>query len=197
MAADASENNQDENYQEPSGDLTFGDTPFTLETTPAPSGNYLVGIIAEDLDGNTYEQYQPLFVENDQADDEAGLTAYSNGDIPFALLYPNTWEVDESAADHRYRPLCRRRPYGADDSATDELSRRRGCRRRHPTRLDHCLQDYADSYGLENMQVGDPVDDYLLGGYEGLSVEFSYELDGPNIRAKPPPPPPLTARPMW
>jgi hypothetical protein len=79
---------EDENYQEESGALTFGEKPFTLETTPAPSGNYLVGIIAEDLDGNTYEQYQPLFVENDQADHEGGLAAYSNEDIPFALLHP-------------------------------------------------------------------------------------------------------------
>ena len=41
-----------------SGTLTFGDEPFYIEETPAPSGNYVVGVIAEDLDGNQVESYE-------------------------------------------------------------------------------------------------------------------------------------------
>ncbi len=37
--------------------VTFGEENFTLEELPAPPGEYVVGIIAEDLDGNPYEEY--------------------------------------------------------------------------------------------------------------------------------------------
>jgi hypothetical protein len=40
-----------------SGYLTFGDIPWEWEENPAAKGEYLVGIIAEDMDGNNYEEY--------------------------------------------------------------------------------------------------------------------------------------------
>ena len=43
--------------------LTFGDQMFTWETLDAPVGNYVVGFIAEDLDGNPYEVYTNVSVE--------------------------------------------------------------------------------------------------------------------------------------
>jgi clostripain len=46
-------------YKE-SGVLTFGDTPWTWEEHPAARGEYLIGIIAEDMDGNHYEKYVPV-----------------------------------------------------------------------------------------------------------------------------------------
>lgn len=46
------------NYeQKPAGTLTFGDSPWTWESQDAPAGDYVVGVIVEDLDGNTYEEY--------------------------------------------------------------------------------------------------------------------------------------------
>jgi hypothetical protein len=38
-------------YKE-AGILTIGDTPWTWEEHPAAKGQYLIGIIAEDMDGN-------------------------------------------------------------------------------------------------------------------------------------------------
>ncbi len=49
-------------YKE-AGILTFGDTPWTWEEHPAAKGQYLIGIIAEDMDGNTYAEYVPVTAE--------------------------------------------------------------------------------------------------------------------------------------
>ena len=49
-------------YNIEGGKLTFGTQPFTWEAVPAPPGEYQVGFIAEDFDGNSYEQYAPVVV---------------------------------------------------------------------------------------------------------------------------------------
>ncbi|MFN8454020.1 MAG: clostripain-related cysteine peptidase [Anaerolineae bacterium] len=87
-----------ESYVHEGGTLTFGEQPFTLETTPAPSGNYVVGIIAEDLDGKKYEQYEGLFVVNPEASSVDGFTPYVSEDLGFALLHPEKWKATEDAA---------------------------------------------------------------------------------------------------
>ena len=43
--------------------LTFGGQMFAWETLDAPVGDYVVGFIAEDLDGNAYEVYANVRVE--------------------------------------------------------------------------------------------------------------------------------------
>jgi hypothetical protein len=43
--------------------LTFGDTPFTQTELDAAAGDYVVGFIAEDLDGNETESYTLVAVE--------------------------------------------------------------------------------------------------------------------------------------
>ncbi len=45
------------------GTLTFSDQMFTWETLDAAAGNYVVGFIVEDLDGNRYPVYETLRVE--------------------------------------------------------------------------------------------------------------------------------------
>jgi hypothetical protein len=45
------------------GTLTFGDQMFTWEELDAAPGNYLVGFVVEDLDGNKYESYEQVRVE--------------------------------------------------------------------------------------------------------------------------------------
>jgi len=43
--------------------LTFGTAPFTWEEQFAAEGNYVVGFIIEDLDGNQYPVYTPITVQ--------------------------------------------------------------------------------------------------------------------------------------
>ena len=45
------------------GTLTFGDQMFTWETLDAAPGQYIVGFVVEDLDGNTYETFSQMRVE--------------------------------------------------------------------------------------------------------------------------------------
>jgi hypothetical protein len=48
-------------YQE--GDtFTYGDQGFMWEEVTAPAGNYVVGFIVEDFDGNTYSRFAPIEV---------------------------------------------------------------------------------------------------------------------------------------
>ena len=43
--------------------LTFSGEPFTWEEIPAKAGQYVLGFIAEDLNGNSYEEYVPVEVK--------------------------------------------------------------------------------------------------------------------------------------
>ncbi len=43
--------------------ITFGDTPWTFVEDYGPSGEYVVGFIVEDMDGNQYEEYTSIWVE--------------------------------------------------------------------------------------------------------------------------------------
>ena len=43
--------------------LTFGEQPFTWQELDAAAGDYIVGFIVEDLDGNSTEVYKPVRVE--------------------------------------------------------------------------------------------------------------------------------------
>ncbi|KPL71986.1 hypothetical protein ADN00_15895 [Ornatilinea apprima] len=46
-----------------SDSLTFGEEPITWDFIEAPVGDYVVGLLVEDLDGNQYEQYVTVSVE--------------------------------------------------------------------------------------------------------------------------------------
>jgi hypothetical protein len=48
---------------QPGDTLTFGDTPFTWKTLDAAAGDYVVGFIVEDLDGNQFPTYTNVTVK--------------------------------------------------------------------------------------------------------------------------------------
>ncbi len=80
-----------DSYSAESGTLTFGVQPFFIEETVAPSGNYVVGVIAQDLDGNQVEAYEGLFVVSEDGVTEEGFVPFVSEDLGFALLHPATW----------------------------------------------------------------------------------------------------------
>jgi hypothetical protein len=45
------------------GSLTFGDQMFMWEDLDAAAGEYIVGFVVEDLDGNSYESFSAVTVE--------------------------------------------------------------------------------------------------------------------------------------
>lgn len=59
----ADENETAEYLIKESGTLAFNGTPWVWDQQTAPNGDYVVGFIAEDMDGNTYEEYAGITVE--------------------------------------------------------------------------------------------------------------------------------------
>lgn len=174
LAADAA----DEFYSAESGTLTFGEEPFFIEETPAPSGNYVVGVIAEDLDGNQVEAYEGLFAVSDDGVTEEGFVPLVAEDLGFALLYPQSWTPVEEQGDTGLVALTTADAaaqmivavYSYPDAADDAEA--------NLTALDDVLAELVNEGGLENVAAaGDPVD-YLLGSYDALLLDFSFESDG-------------------
>ena len=166
---------EDDSVQREVGDLIFGETKFFIEETPAPSGNYMVGIIAEGLGGESYEQYEGLFVVNEEAAPEDGVVPYVNDELAFALLYPEEWLVDESeegtvsfvSSDETAVVTVLQSSFldAADALAADEAA----------------LRDAVEGLGTES-DLADvafaEAADYVLGAYDARIIDFSATLDG-------------------
>ena len=167
----------DELYSAESGTLTFGEDPFFIAETPAPSGNYVVGVIAEDLDGNVVEAYESLFVVSDDGVTEEGFVPLVAEDLGFALLHPETWGPVEGSD-----------PAGVTLTNADATALMTVSLREHPdaadateanlAALDDVFAELANDAALENLApAGDPVD-YMLGAYDALLFDFNFDLDG-------------------
>ena len=174
LAADA----PDESYSAAIGTLTFGDTRFTIEATAAPSGNYVVGVIAEDLDGNQVESYESLFVVSDDGVTEEGFVPLVNEDLGFALLHPATWTpLDDAASDNRVVLTT------ADDSAQMTVSLFQypdaaDADTANLAALEDIYAEYANDASVEQLEaVGDPVAHYL-GYFNAQLLDFAFERDG-------------------
>jgi hypothetical protein len=164
-------------YVREGGTLTFGTEPFVIETTPAPSGNYVVGIIAEDLDGQKYEQYEGLFVVNEDASAVDGFGPYVSEELGFALLYPEQWTVEENLADGVVDFF--------DEAGSAQVTISRNSYPDAPTPAEansQAIQEVIDTLSkdgeLENLQFVTEVEDYILGAYDGQVIDFAYDFDG-------------------
>lgn len=63
IALNSDSDDPEEYYQEEGATLTFGEQPWAIEELTAPAGDYVLGIQAEDLDGNLYEAYTTITVD--------------------------------------------------------------------------------------------------------------------------------------
>lgn len=178
LAADV-ENGEDDSYSGEVGTLTFGDEPFFIEETPAPSGNYVVGIIAEDLDGRTVETYEGLFVVGEEEVTEEGFVPLVSEDLGFALLHPATWAPTEASDESAGRVVIATE----DGSAQMTVSVFENPDASNATEADlaaveSILGEFAASDGIENFEtVGEPAD-FVLGAYDARMVDFQFESDG-------------------
>ncbi|MEZ4640865.1 MAG: clostripain-related cysteine peptidase [Caldilineaceae bacterium] len=172
-------NAEDEDYSRAAGTLTFGDEPLFIETTPAPSGNYVVGIIAEDLDGETYESYETIFVVNDDAAAEDGYVPFVDEDLLFALLHPEDWTA---FSDQGYAVLI-----NADENGYVQIEQYVF---EEPTSVSDArafvLEDAVnrlagDEFGLSDVSFGDEPVGYALGAFNGQWLDFSADWDGTPV----------------
>jgi hypothetical protein len=162
-------------YSAEGGTLTFGEEPFFIAETPAPSGNYVVGVIAEDLDGNQVEAYEGLFVVGEDGVTEEGFVPFVAEDLGFALLHPENWApvAEDEPADRMVLTNADETalmtvsvftyPDAADDAEANLAA------------LDDVVTEFASGDGVENLAVaGDPAD-YLLGAYNALLLDFNFD----------------------
>jgi hypothetical protein len=175
---DLSKDSQDENYTKEGGVLTFGPDKFFIEETPAPSGNYVVGFIAEDLQGRRYEQYEGLFVVGEDTAAVDGFVPYVNETLGFALLHPELWVAEADPAEELVDIA------EADTGATVSIGRYSYPEATTPAEADDlAIQDFIKAVEadgeLQNLQfVTETAEDYVLGAFDGKIFEFTFDLDG-------------------
>jgi hypothetical protein len=169
---------ESENFSREGGTLTFGPEPFFIEEIPAPAGSYILGFIAEDVDGQTREQYEGLFVENDEASAVDGFKSYANQELGFALLYPDIWlDPEEDLANSNVTFSS------TDDSAfaiiykesyPDAASSAEANSQAVQSNIDYLNQ----IEGLENLQFAGDVIDIIVGAFDGQEIDFAFDQDG-------------------
>jgi hypothetical protein len=172
------EDAEDENYRAELGTVTYGVDGFYIEATPAPSGNYVVGVIAEDLDGNQVESYEGLFVVGEDEVTAEGFVPLVNEELGFALLYPATWTPDPEVDPATGVTLSSEDgsalmtvavwsyPDVADPNEANALA------------VDDLLAELAADESLTDVTPVDEPVDYLLGSFDALLRDFSFEVDG-------------------
>ena len=166
-------------YSAERGTLTFGEEPFFIEETLAPSGNYVVGVIAEDLDGNVVESYEGLFVVSDDGVTEEGFVPLVVEDLGFALLHPETWvQVEVEDATGNSVTLTNEDGTALMTVSVSEYPDAADAVEANLMAIDDVLASLADVEDIENVEKVGDVYDYLLGSYEAQLVDFSFEFDG-------------------
>lgn len=166
-----------ESYVAPGQTLTFEGEPFSVETTPAPSGNYVVGFIAEDLDGQTYEQYEGLFVANEETEPVDGFVSYVDEDFGFATLYPAGWTVESDSTQGSVSFS------GEDSSAFVSISvaayDAANADEANVAALQATTETLQQNGDLENLVfLTEEPETYVLGAFDAQIIDFDFELDG-------------------
>ncbi len=173
LAKDATE----DEFSRDGGVLTFGDDTFWVETIPAPSGSYIVGFIAEDLDGEVYSAFEALFVENAESSLVEGFTPYSSQDLGIAVLYPETWTIEEAIEEATVTFYA---DYGVTfamivrDSYPDATSAQEA----NELGIQDAINSFYEAGDLQNVQFVTEIEDFTLGGFDARTIDFTFELDG-------------------
>lgn len=172
------EDAEDEDYSAESGTLTFGDELFYIEETVAPSGNYVIGVIAEDLDGNVVEAYEGLFVVSDDGVTEEGFVPLVIEDLGFAMLHPATWELLEVEGTNDFITLINDDETALMTVSVLEYPQAADAVDANLLAFDDILADLATGEDIENVETVGEVFDYILGSYDAQAIDFSFEFDG-------------------
>ncbi|MCB0164930.1 MAG: hypothetical protein KDI79_11930, partial [Anaerolineae bacterium] len=167
-----------ESYVAPGQTLTFEGDPFVIETTPAPSGNYVVGLIAEDLDGQTYEQYEGLFVVNEETEPVDGFVSYVDEDFGFATLYPADWTIEADPAQASVNFSSEDGSHFVsisvvtyDDAANPDEA--------NAAALQGVTEALQQSGDLENLVfLTEEPETFVLGSFDAQLIDFDFEQDG-------------------
>lgn len=165
--------------------LTFGDTPLIAFEGAAPSGEYVIGLMVEDIAGEISDQYADVTVESPDGDalpaipapvpaPEAGSAtdtlAFHDEQLGFRLDYPQAWELsspgsdkvvffDPEQPDDAYLGVD---VYALEGSPDDE----------NRALLDALLEVDAEEPGFELRQESSAT---TVASRDGLRVEYVYQ----------------------
>ncbi|HEU5098208.1 MAG TPA: hypothetical protein VFU22_04130, partial [Roseiflexaceae bacterium] len=94
--------------------ITFGSAPLTAFEADAPSGEYVLGLMVENLAGDVSDQYSDVTVENPgsaalpaapaapeapQTGASAGTLAFQDQQLGFQIDYPDDWQIESPGID--------------------------------------------------------------------------------------------------
>ncbi len=175
---DLKEDVEDDDWSRDGGVLTFGDEIFWIEEIPAPSGSYIVGFIAENLDGETYAQFELLFVENTESSSIEGFAPYASPDLGFAVLYPETWTVEEDIAGETVTfegdygvtlAMILRQDFAELADSADEAN---------DMATQIMIEILNEDGDMQDLEYVTEIEDFLLGGFDAKTIDFTFGLDG-------------------
>jgi hypothetical protein len=118
--------------------IVFGATPLVASEGPAPQGDYIVGLLVENVAGDISEDYVEITVTDETEavapDDfvppgleqgtQSGTLVYSDPDLGIRFDYPQGWEIADAGSDKivLYEPAATIATYLSVDVASYEES---------------------------------------------------------------------------
>jgi hypothetical protein len=166
-----------DDFSQDGGALTFGDESLTIDAIPAPSGAYVVGVFAEDLEGEIYAEFETLFVENSTSSAVDGFVPYASPDLGFAVLYPEDWEIEEESDEATvtfYGDQGVTLAMVVRDSYPDATSAAEA----NQLAMQDLLKSFDTAGDLEALEFVTEVEDFVLGGFDARTIDFTFALDG-------------------
>ena len=167
-----------EPFTRPGGTLTFREQAWTVQKQPAPGGSYIVGFIAEDLDGGRHEQYEAVFVENTTVTAAAGYASYVSAALGFALLYPDPWQVQEDRAGQTiiFRDDASQNVVFVSRQGDAEATA--GAAANAQAIADMVNKLAGRGSGASNVRLASQTTDVTLGAFPARQRDVTFDFDG-------------------
>lgn len=171
--------------------IVFGATPLVAAEGPAPSGDYVVGLLVENVAGDISDQYVDITVNNEAAAPEqsdfipagleggtqAGTLVYDDPDLGVRFEYPQSWELADTGSDKivLYEPAATIATYLSLDVAMFDEEPDVA----NQAMLEELLAAAQDEEDFE--QDGD-MSAIEVAGLDGSAVDYQYSGEDETIQ---------------
>jgi hypothetical protein len=166
--------------------ITFGAQPMQAFAAPAPSGNYVAGLLVRDVSGQFDYTFADITIDNagagqqqpqpadatPQAGAQSGTLSFRSDELRFGVDYPQAWQpntngssrvvfYDPNASDNIY--------FGVSVYALEQPPEQA-----NRAILDQLLEAIGKRPGYEQRTE---FDSFKLSGQDALTVDFVYQSD--------------------
>ena len=166
-----------EEFSRDGGIVTFGEAQLWIDAVPAPSGSYIVGVLAEDLSGEVFSEFEAIFLENTTTSYVEGFVPYASEEMGFALLYPESWAVNAEPQDATTTFVA---DYGATLAAIvrDSFPEAASIDEANDLAIRDVIGSFDRVGDLQDIQLVTEIEDFILGGFDAKTIDFTFHLDG-------------------